>query len=250
MSRLVLLRHGESVWNRENRFSGWADVELTDQGDREAREAGKILRTCGFQFNRAHTSLLKRAILTLWIVQDEMDAMWMPTYKSWRLNERHYGALQGFVKSEMAARIGKERVFAWRRTFSGRPPELMRGDPRHPRYDQRYQDIPPNQLPGSESLEDTLLRVLPYWQEEISRDLISGQDVLVVAHGNSLRALVTYLNQIPEDQVPDLQIPTGLPLVYEFNQEMQVARSYYLNNPNQEQSMPIEAFFSDARQKP
>jgi len=250
MSKLVLLRHGESVWNRQNRFTGWTDVELTTHGVEEARLAGKLLSVYGFEFDCAHTSMLKRAILTLWIVQDELNAMWMPTFKSWRLNERHYGALQGFNKAEMAERLGKERVFQWRRTYSGRPPELLIGDPRHPKFDSRYRDVPTALLPASESLEDTLSRVMPYWKETILKDLQSGNDVLVVAHGNSLRALVTYLNQLQVEQVPDLQIPTGLPLVYEFSATLEIERSFYLKNPDEEKHASVAAFFDHALQKP
>ncbi|KPL76024.1 phosphoglyceromutase [Ornatilinea apprima] len=249
MSRLVLLRHGESVWNRENRFTGWTDVDLTRRGVDEAWQAGRLLRDLNFHFDCAFTSCLKRAVQTLWMVLDAMDLLWVPTCNSWRLNERHYGALQGFNKAEMGERLGKEKVFTWRRTFRGQPPQLSVGDPRHPRFDARYKDVPANLLPAGESLEDTLQRVLPYWQDVICKEVQQNKNVLVVAHGNSLRALVTYLNQIDEEQVPDLQIPTGIPLVYEMDGPNRIERYTYLKNPDQERHLPISHFFAPVRQK-
>ncbi len=227
MSQLVLLRHGQSAWNKENRFSGWVDVDLTAVGVNEAQRAGQFLREAGFTFNVAFTSVLKRAIRTLWIVLDELDQMWIPVEKTWRLNERHYGALQGLNKAEMADQFGTEQVFRWRRSYAIQPPALDWNNPQHPRFDPRYQSMDAGALPATESLENTLLRVLPCWQEDILPRLRQGQRVLVVAHGNSLRALIKYLDQIPDQDIPGLNVPTGIPIVYDLSETMQpVGRSY------------------------
>jgi 2,3-bisphosphoglycerate-dependent phosphoglycerate mutase len=221
MAQLILIRHGQSAWNHENRFTGWIDVDLTAQGEAEARRAGGFLKEAGITFDVAYTSLLTRAIRTLWMALEEMDCIWKPVVKTWRLNERHYGALQGLNKAETVDRFGKEQVFRWRRSFSERPPALAFADPRHPRFDARYAGLDPLDLPATESLENTLQRVLPCWQNEISPLLLQGKNVLVSAHSNSLRALVKYLDQIPDTQVPGLSIPTGIPIVYELNSSLQ-----------------------------
>lgn len=227
---LVLLRHGQSEWNLQNRFTGWTDVSLTREGIYEAHQAGQLLKQLGFRFDLAFTSVLKRAIKTLWIVLDEMDQMWLPVTCSWCLNERHYGALQGYNKAEMADLLGEERVFDWRRTFKARPPQLDAFDPRHPRFDPRYAGLPFEDLPCSESLEDTLVRVRPYWENTILPHLMQGRSVLVVAHGNSLRALIKYLDHIPDEKIIDLQIPTGVPLHYTVDERGQLVSNGYLMN--------------------
>jgi 2,3-bisphosphoglycerate-dependent phosphoglycerate mutase len=228
MPTLVLLRHGESIWNLENRFTGWTDVDLSQRGLEEAHEAGKVLKSEGFVFDLAFTSVLKRAIRTLWIVLDEMDLMWIPVEISWRLNERHYGALQGLNKKETADRYGFEQVHAWRRSYDVPPPPLDWDDPRHPRFDPRYAKLPPELLPSSESLKDTLERVLPYWHQAIAPCLKEGKLPLVSAHGNSLRALVKYLDGISDEEIVELNIPTGIPLVYELDQQLRPLKRYYL----------------------
>jgi 2,3-bisphosphoglycerate-dependent phosphoglycerate mutase len=230
MFRLVLLRHGESIWNKENRFTGWTDVDLSERGREEAVEAGRLLRDEGFEFDVAHTSLLTRAIRTLWIVLSEMDMMWVPEHKSWRLNERHYGALQGLNKAETAARHGEAQVKMWRRSYDIPPPTLAPDDPQHPSRDRRYADLKPNEVPLSESLKDTVARFLPYWHSAIAPDIKSGRRVLIAAHGNSLRALVKYLEHTSEQDIVELNIPTGIPLVYELDEELQPARKYYLGD--------------------
>jgi len=225
---LVLLRHGQSVWNLQNRFTGWTDVSLTEKGIEEAHQAGKWMLHQGYLFDIAFTSVLTRAIKTMWIVLDEMDLMWIPTICDWRLNERHYGALQGFNKAKMADVKGEKVVFEWRRTYSGRPPELVFDDPRHPHFDRRYHHLDPFILPGSESLEDTLMRVRLFWEESIRVQLLQGKNVLVVAHGNSLRALVKYLDNVSDEEVPSLQIPTGVPLYYELDENREIVYRGYL----------------------
>lgn len=232
MPDLVLLRHGQSAWNQENRFTGWMDVDLTAYGVEEARRAGRFMREAGLNFTVAYTSLLKRAIRSLWVVLEELDQVWLPVEKTWRLNERHYGALQGLDKSEMADRYGKEQVFLWRRSFSVRPPALDWGNPDHPRFDPRYAHIDPQQLPATESLQDTLLRVLPCWQAEILPRLAQNEQVLVVAHGNSLRALVKYLDRISDEAVPGLNIPTGIPMLYQLDARLNPIRRSYLGDPD------------------
>ncbi|MES9995570.1 2,3-diphosphoglycerate-dependent phosphoglycerate mutase [Desulfovibrio aminophilus] len=231
MHTLVLIRHGQSAWNLENRFTGWTDVDLTSQGAGEAREAARLLREGGFGFDVCHTSLLKRAIRTLWIVQEEMDAMWLPVFKTWRLNERHYGALQGLNKSETAAKYGEERVFVWRRSFDTPPPALEPDDPRHPGCDQRYADLAASELPLCESLKDTIARTMPYWHDVLASQISQGRRLLVVAHGNSLRGLVKYLDGMDEAAVTALNIPTGVPLVYELDDGLRALRRFYLGDP-------------------
>jgi 2,3-bisphosphoglycerate-dependent phosphoglycerate mutase len=231
MTKLVLLRHGESVWNEENRFTGWTDVDLTSKGRGEAREAGEVLRAEGYTFETAYTSVLKRAIRTLWIVLDEMDLMWIPVYRSWRLNERHYGALQGLNKAETAEKFGEDQVKIWRRSYSVPPPPLAADDARYPGRDPRYRELSPEQLPLTECLKDTVARFLPYWHETIAPAILQGQKVLIAAHGNSLRALVKYLDDISEEQIVELNIPTGMPLVYELDGSLKPLNRYYLGDP-------------------
>ena len=231
MIKLVLLRHGESTWNLENRFTGWTDVDLSPKGIEEAHEGGRLLREGGYTFDVAYTSLLKRAIRTLWITLDEMDLMWIPVHRSWRLNERHYGALQGLNKAETAAKYGDAQVLVWRRSYSDPPPPLTPDDPRHPGRDRRYADLTPAELPLAESLKDTVARFLPYWHQTIVPDLRAGKRVLIAAHGNSLRALVKHLDGISEEKIVGLNIPTGIPLVYELDDDLAPVRSDYLGDP-------------------
>ena len=228
--RLVLLRHGESIWNKEDRFTGWTDVDLSERGIAEAVEAGRTLREKGYLFDVAFTSVLKRAIRTLWLVLDEMDLMWIPVHRSWRLNERHYGALQGLSKTEMAAKVGEEQVHLWRRGYDVRPPALEKTDERNPGNDPRYRETGENALPLTESLKDTVDRFLPYWHEVIAPALRLGQRAIVSAHGNSLRALVKYLDGISDEDIPGLNIPTGIPLVYELDEDLKPQRHYYLGD--------------------
>ena len=230
MINLVLLRHGESTWNLENRFTGWTDVDLTPRGREEAQEAGRLLADGGFTFDVAHTSLLKRAIRTLWMVMDAMDLMWIPVHRDWRLNERHYGALQGLDKAETAARYGDQQVLVWRRSYSDPPPALTADDPRHPGHDRRYAALSPEELPLAESLKDTVARFLPYWHGAIVPDLQAGKRVLIVAHGNSLRALVKHLDKMSDEKIVGLNIPTGVPLVYELDEGLAPIRHYYLGD--------------------
>jgi 2,3-bisphosphoglycerate-dependent phosphoglycerate mutase len=231
MYKLVLVRHGESDWNRENRFTGWTDVDLSEQGLREARAAGQVLKAEGFRFDLAFTSVLKRAIRTLWIILDELDRMWIPVEHSWRLNERHYGALQGLNKAETAAQFGDEQVRIWRRSYDTPPPPLALEDERHPGRDPRYQSLSAEELPLTECLKDTVARMLPYWHEQIAPAVRSGRQVIVAAHGNSLRALVKYLDQISDEEIIKLNIPTGIPLVYELDANLTPIRHYYLGDP-------------------
>ena len=231
MHRLVLLRHGESVWNRENRFTGWTDVDLSEKGRAEAADAGRLMLAEKFEFDVAYTSLLKRAVRTLWIALDEMDLMWIPVHRSWRLNERHYGALQGLDKAETAAQHGEAQVKIWRRSYDIPPPPLSPDDPRHPSRDRRYSNLAPGELPLTESLKDTVARFLPYWHQTIAPQIAGGKKVLIAAHGNSLRALVKYLDNAPEDEIVDLNIPTGVPLVYLLNDELQPLQKFYLGDP-------------------
>ena len=228
MKRLVLLRHGESVWNLANRFTGWTDVDLSDNGKAEAQKAGKLLKKYEFSFDRAYSSVLKRAIRTLWIILDELDEMWLPTEHNWRLNERHYGALQGLNKAETAVQYGEEQVHLWRRSYDIPPPLLEPSDERHPKNDPRYADIPSGQLPGGESLKNTLNRLLPYWHLTLAPALNAGQKILIVAHGNSLRALVQYLEQLSNEEILNLNIPTGVPLVYELDDDLKPIKCGYL----------------------
>jgi 2,3-bisphosphoglycerate-dependent phosphoglycerate mutase len=228
---LVLLRHGESTWNAANRFTGWVDVPLSEQGLREAREAGVALRDAGLRPDVVHTSLLIRAIQTADIALQEMEMLWVPVRRSWRLNERHYGALQGLNKREMAEKFGDPQVLLWRRSYATPPPPLAEEDSGHPRHEARYRDLPPDVLPATESLKDVVQRMLPYWQDEIVPDLRAGKCVLVSAHGNSLRALVKHLDGLTEDAVVELNIPTGIPLVYELDEELKPSRSWYVGDP-------------------
>jgi 2,3-bisphosphoglycerate-dependent phosphoglycerate mutase len=228
--KLVLLRHGESNWNKENRFTGWTDVELSDHGIQEAKNAGKVLKSEGFTFDMAFTSVLKRAIRTLWITLDELDLMWIPVERSWRLNERHYGSLQGLNKAETAAKFGDEQVHIWRRSYDIQPPALEKDDPRFPGKDPKYKDLTEGELPLTECLKDTVNRFVPYWEKTIEPLVKSGKKVIIAAHGNSLRALVKYLDNIPEEEIVGLNIPTGVPLVYELDENMHPLKHYYLGN--------------------
>ena len=230
MYKVVLLRHGESTWNKENRFTGWTDVDLTDKGREEALNAGRLLKQDGFSFDLAFTSVLIRAIRTCWITLDELGELWIPVQRSWRLNERHYGALQGLNKSETAARHGEAQVKIWRRAYDIPPPPLTPDDERHPSRDRRYRGLTAAELPLTESLKDTVARFLPYWHETIAPAITQGQRVLVAAHGNSLRALVKYLDNISEQDIVELNIPTGIPLVYELDAALKPIRSYYLGD--------------------
>jgi 2,3-bisphosphoglycerate-dependent phosphoglycerate mutase len=230
MYKVVLLRHGESIWNKENRFTGWTDVDLSEQGRREAIQAGELLKAEGLTFDLAYTSVLKRAIRTLWTVLDEMDLMWIQIVHSWRLNERHYGALQGLNKAETAAKFGDEQIKIWRRSYDTPPPELDPSDERNPAHDPRYQDLNPEELPLTECLKDTVARMLPYWHQTIAPSIIAGKRVIVTAHGNSLRALVKYLDEISDEEIVGLNIPTGVPLVYELDDQLKPIRHYYLGD--------------------
>jgi 2,3-bisphosphoglycerate-dependent phosphoglycerate mutase len=231
MIKLVLLRHGESTWNLENRFTGWHDVDLSPRGVEEAKEAGRLLREGGYVFDLAHTSVLKRAIRTLWITLDGLDQMWIPVAKSWRLNERHYGALQGLNKAETAAKYGDAQVKIWRRSYADPPPALTPDDERYPGRDPRYAALSRDELPLAESLKDTVARFLPYWESAIVPDLRAGKRVLIAAHGNSLRALVKHLDGVSEAEIVELNIPTGIPLVYELDESLRPLRHYYLGDP-------------------
>ncbi|MFP4162613.1 MAG: 2,3-diphosphoglycerate-dependent phosphoglycerate mutase [Chitinispirillaceae bacterium] len=231
MYRIVLLRHGESTWNKANRFTGWTDVDLSEKGLEEARQAGIILKKEGYEFDIAYTSVLKRAIRTLWITLDEMDLMWIPVYKSWRLNERHYGALQGLNKAEMAQEYGDEQVHIWRRSYDVRPPALQPDDSRNASNDPRYKDMDPRALPDCECLKDTVERFLPYWHETLAPMVKNGKRIIISAHGNSLRALVKYLDSVSDSEIVGLNIPTGIPLVYELDDELKPIRHYYLGDP-------------------
>lgn len=233
MYKLVLVRHGQSTWNLENRFTGWTDIDLTDLGRAEAREAGSLLREGGYDFDIAYTSVLKRAIKTLWIVQEEMGLEWIPVIRAWQLNERHYGSLQGLNKTEMAEKFGEAQVKIWRRSYDVPPPPLETNDERHPRFDRRYASLAPEQLPATESLKLTLERVLPYWHSALAPEIKSGRRVLVVAHGNSIRALVKYLDNISDSEITELNIPTGLPLLYELDEDLKPIQHYYLGDPEE-----------------
>jgi len=230
MIKLVLLRHGESIWNLENRFTGWTDVDLSSKGIEEAHRAAKFLKENGFVFDIAFTSVLKRAIRTLWIVLDDMDLMWIPVIKTWRLNERHYGALQGLNKLEMVEKFGEEQVLIWRRSYDIRPPALDKNDPRFPGNDPRYRDLKEEEIPLTECLKDTVNRFLPFWHNNIVPVLKENKRVIISAHGNSLRALVKYLDNIPDNEIVHLNIPTGIPLVYELDNNLKPIKSYYLGD--------------------
>jgi 2,3-bisphosphoglycerate-dependent phosphoglycerate mutase len=230
MKKIVLIRHGESTWNKENRFTGWVDVGLTDKGIQEALEAGRTLIRGGYSFDVAYTSVLKRAIKTLWIVLEEMDLMWIPVYRSWRLNERHYGALQGLNKTKTADRFGVEQVMTWRRSYDIPPPALSKDDEGHPAKDPRYASLKPEEIPLTESLKDVVARFLPYWHGMITPAIRDGKRVVIVAHGNSLRALVKFLDRITDEKIVEVNIPTGIPLVYELDDDLTPLRSYYLSD--------------------
>ena len=248
MIKLVLVRHGESTWNKENRFTGWTDVDLSDKGRQEALDGGRVLKAEGYTFDVAYTSVLKRAIRTLWTVLDEMDLMWIPVYRSWRLNERHYGALQGLNKAETAAKFGEDQVKIWRRSYDIQPPALTADDERFPGHDPRYRELTPAELPLTECLKDTVARFLPLWHETIAPAIRSGRKVLIAAHGNSLRALVKYLDDIPEKDIVELNIPTGMPLVYELDDDLKPLNRYYLGDPEKVKAA-MEAVAAQGKKK-
>jgi 2,3-bisphosphoglycerate-dependent phosphoglycerate mutase len=248
MYKVVLVRHGESAWNKENRFTGWTDVDLSAKGLQEAAEGGAVLRKEGYTFDVAYTSVLKRAIRTLWIVLDQMDLMWIPVHRSWRLNERHYGALQGLNKSETAAKFGEAQVKIWRRSYDIPPPKLTPEDERFPGRDPRYRSLTPEELPLTECLKDTVARFLPLWHETIAPAILSGQKVLIAAHGNSLRALVKYLDNISEGEIVELNIPTGRPLVYELDENLKPLNRYYLGDPEKVKAA-MEAVAAQGKKK-
>ena len=233
MHKVVLLRHGESTWNKENRFTGWTDVDLSEKGISEAHKAGKLLKSEGYKFDIAYTSVLKRAIKTLWITLEEMDLMWIPVVRNWRLNERHYGDLQGLNKAETAKKFGEDQVKIWRRSYDTPPPSLQKDDERYPGKDARYAGLTVAELPLTECLKDTVARFVPYWEETIAPTIKEGKKVVIAAHGNSLRALVKYLDNIPEDEIVGLNIPTGIPLVYELDENLKSLKSYYLGDPEE-----------------
>jgi 2,3-bisphosphoglycerate-dependent phosphoglycerate mutase len=248
MYKVVLLRHGESTWNKENRFTGWTDVDLSDKGREEAKKAGIVLKKEGFVFDIAYTSVLKRAIRTLWSVLDEMDLMWIPVHNTWRLNERHYGALQGLNKSETAAKYGEQQVLIWRRSYDIPPTALAKDDGRFPGNDPRYKGVDVKDLPLTECLKDTVARFLPYWHETIAPTIKSGKRVIIAAHGNSLRALVKYLDNVSEADIVNLNIPTGLPLVYELDKDLKPIKNYYLGDP-EEVKKAMEAVANQGKAK-
>lgn len=231
MKKVVMVRHGESVWNKENRFTGWTDVKLTERGVQEAVEAGQILKEAGYEFDIAYTSVLSRAIKTLWLIMEEMDRMWIPVVRHWRLNERHYGALQGLNKAETARKYGLEQVQIWRRSFDVRPPALTLEDPRHPSHDPRYASLRPTDLPSTECLKDVIDRAIPYAQGVIAPQIHEGKRVIISAHGNTIRAFIKYMDDISEEEIMGLNIPTGIPLVYELNDDLSPIRRYYLGDP-------------------
>ena len=248
MLKLVLLRHGESDWNKENRFTGWTDVDLSAKGRQEAHEAGVALKAEGYAFDMAYTSVLKRAIRTLWMTLDELDLMWIPVHRSWRLNERHYGALQGLNKSETAAKFGEAQVKIWRRSYDVPPPALTLDDERYPGHDPRYQHLTAQELPLTECLKDTVNRFLPYWHSTIAPAVREGRRVLIAAHGNSLRALVKYLDDVSEEAIVGLNIPTGMPLVYELRDDLKPLRNYYLGDPEKVKAA-MEAVAAQGKKK-
>jgi 2,3-bisphosphoglycerate-dependent phosphoglycerate mutase len=248
MYKVVLLRHGESEWNKENRFTGWKDVDLSEKGVLEAHEAGKTLKADGYTFDMAFTSVLKRAIKTLWITLEELDLMWIPVTRSWRLNERHYGALQGLNKAETAEKYGDEQVLVWRRSYDTPPPALTKDDERWPGHDPRYKDLSADEVPLTECLKDTVARFLPYWNDVISPEIKKGKKVIIAAHGNSLRALVKYLDDISDEEITKLNIPTGIPLVYELDENLKPIKSYYLGDQEKIKAA-AEAVANQAKKK-
>ena len=248
MKKVVLVRHGESDWNKQNRFTGWTDVDLSEKGVAEANDAGQVLKAEGYDFDVAFTSVLKRAIRTLWIVLDRMDLMWIPVHNSWRLNERHYGALQGLNKAETAEKFGEAQVKIWRRSYDIQPPALEKSDPRWPGHDRRYASLSEAEVPLTECLKDTVARFLPYWHQTIAPTIQSGQRVIVAAHGNSLRALVKYLDNVSDQEIVELNIPTGMPLVYELDDELQPLTRYYLGDPGKVKAA-MEAVAAQGKKK-
>lgn len=248
MYKLVLIRHGESVWNQENRFTGWQDVDLSEKGRAEALKGGKALKEKGFTFDVAYTSVLKRAIKTLNLVLDELDLVWLPVHKDWRLNERHYGALQGLNKAETAARHGEEQVKIWRRSYDTPPPPMDLSDPRHPSHDPRYKGVDPKLLPSQESLKDTVARFLPLWKEKVTFEIKSGNKVLIVAHGNSLRALIQYLENLTPDEIMAVNMPTGIPLMYELDADFKVLKKEFIGDP-EEVKAAMEAVANQGKAK-
>ena len=248
MYKVVLLRHGESDWNKQNRFTGWTDVDLTEKGIEEAKFAGKLMKEAGFAFDIAFTSVLKRAIRTLWLALDEMDLMWIPVINSWRLNERHYGALQGLNKAETAAKFGDAQVLIWRRSYDIQPPSLTVEDERYPGNDPRYAALTSEELPLTECLKDTVARFLPFWHNDAVPAIKSGKQVIIAAHGNSIRALVKYLDNVPENEIVELNIPTGVPLVYELDKDLKPIKHYYLGDP-EEARKKAEAVANQAKAK-
>jgi len=248
MYKIVLLRHGESEWNKENRFTGWTDVDLSEKGIAEAEAGGKLMKEAGFKFDLAYTSMLKRAIRTLWLALDEMDLLWIPVIKTWRLNERHYGALQGLNKAETAQKFGEEQVHIWRRSYDIQPPALTADDERFPGKDPRYADLTKEELPLTECLKDTVARFLPFWHDTVVPAIKSGKQIIIAAHGNSLRALVKYLDNIPDDEIVGLNIPTGVPLVYELDDDLKPIKHYYLGDP-EEAKRKAEAVANQAKNK-
>lgn len=233
MLRLVLIRHGQSTWNKENRFTGWTDVPLSEQGIKEACEAGKVLKEKGFQFRVAYTSYLNRAIKTLWLILEEMNLMWIPVYNTWRLNEKHYGNLQGLNKLEMAEKFGDEQVLLWRRSYDTAPPPIPLDDPRHPKHEARYAGLNPEDIPSTEALKHTEERIVPYWISDISKSLREHGDVLVAAHGNSLRGIVKYLKNMGQDEILKFNIPTGIPYVFEFDNDLKLTKDYFVGDPEE-----------------
>lgn len=233
MLKLVLIRHGESIWNKENRFTGWTDVSLSEKGIKEALEAGRVLKEQGFKFKAAYTSYLTRAIKTLWIILEEMDLVWIPVYKTWRLNEKHYGKLQGLNKKETAEKYGDEQVLIWRRSYSTPPEPMAEDDPRHPKHDPRYASLSADEIPATEALQDTVNRIVPYWKSDISLSLKKNKEVLVAAHGNSLRGIVKYLKNMGEDEIIQFNIPTGIPYVFEFDDAMNLLKDYFIGDPEE-----------------
>lgn len=233
MLKLVLIRHGQSTWNKENKFTGWTNVPLSEKGIEEAIEAGKTFKKEGFNFKVAYTSYLDRAIKTLWYILEEMDLMWIPVYNTWRLNEKHYGNLQGLNKIEMAEKFGDEQVLLWRRSYATPPPPLSEDDKRHPKYDPRYADLSPDEIPSAEALKDTEKRIVPYWKSNISESLKRHKEILVVAHGNSLRGIVKYLKNMGEDEILKFNIPTGIPYIFEFDENMNLQKDYFIGDPEE-----------------
>jgi 2,3-bisphosphoglycerate-dependent phosphoglycerate mutase len=248
MKKLVLLRHGESVWNKENRFTGWTDVDFSPKGVEEAIEAGRVLKERGFMFDMAFTSYLRRAIKTLWLTLEEMDQMWIPVYKSWRLNEKHYGLLQGLNKIEMAEKYGDEQVLLWRRSFDVPPSPVPEDDKRHPKYDPRYKDLKPEEIPATESLKETIGRMVPYWENDIRPALQKNNQILVAAHGNSLRAVVKYLKNMSEQEIIAFNIPTGIPYVFEFDENLNLLKDEFIGDPETIKKL-MDAVANQAKRK-